>query len=146
MVCKQPAALLLDSKTSHTFSSVSRFPILLGPIALSFPSSPTVFEEQFADLDEKISDWYKLVQCFPNYVLHYHDGETVTLSTDMAQMKLEIEKWEGKDGWARFLEFMNEVSRATACWEGRGTSDVSLLFGRWSGVPLPFDAARLAFD
>jgi phytoene desaturase (3,4-didehydrolycopene-forming) len=73
-----------------------------------------VFEEMFEDLDEKISNWYTLKKCFPNYLVHYHDGETVTLSTDMAQMKLEVEKWEGKDGWARFLDFMNEVSRFAA--------------------------------
>lgn len=64
----------------------------------------------FEDLGEEISNWYKLIKCDPNYVLHYHDGEKVELSTDMTKMKLEIEKWEGKDGWARFLDFMNEVS------------------------------------
>lgn len=64
----------------------------------------------FEDLEEKISDWYTLIKCDPNYVLHYHDGEKVELSTDMTKMKLEIEKWEGKDGWARFLQFMEEVS------------------------------------
>lgn len=67
-----------------------------------------IFEEMFEDLDEKIQDWYKLIKCDPNYVLHYHDGEKVELSTDMTKMKIEIEKWEGKDGWSRFLDFMNE--------------------------------------
>ena len=27
----------------------------------------------------------------------------------MTLMKKEIEKWEGKDGWIRFMEFMEEV-------------------------------------
>lgn len=64
----------------------------------------------FTDLDEKVEDWYKLIKCEPNYLVHYHDGETVTLSTDMAKMKEEIEKWEGKDGYRRFMDFMSEVS------------------------------------
>ncbi|KAK9895670.1 phytoene desaturase, partial [Cystobasidium minutum MCA 4210] len=74
----------------------------------SFYLMPEIFEEMFEDLEERIQDWYKLIKCDPNYVLHYHDGEKVELSTDMTKMKLEIEKWEGKDGWARFLDFMNE--------------------------------------
>lgn len=69
----------------------------------------------FEDLDEKITDWYTLMKCDPNYVLHYHDGETVELSTDMTKMKLEVEKWEGKDGWARFLDFMKEVGNNSMC-------------------------------
>lgn len=84
-----------------------------------------IFEEMFEDLEERIQDWYKLIKCDPNYVLHYHDGEKVELSTDMTKMKLEIEKWEGKDGWARFLDFMNEVglhylSRRSAFLCGHG--------------------------
>lgn len=74
----------------------------------SFYLMPEIFEELFEDLDESIPDWYTLKKCEPNYVVHYHDGEIVTLSTDMVQMKQEVEKWEGKDGWARFLDFMNE--------------------------------------
>ena len=69
---------------------------------------PEIFEETFEDLEESIPDWYTLKKCEPNYIVHYHDGEIVTLSTDMVQMKQEVEKWEGKDGWARFLNFMNE--------------------------------------
>lgn len=77
----------------------------------------------FEDLGEKIPDWYTLIKCDPNYVLHYHDGETVELSTDMTKMKLEIEKWEGKDGWARFLNFMEEVSDSEASWRAERASE-----------------------
>lgn len=72
----------------------------------------SVFEEQFTDLGESREDWYTLVKCDPNYLVHYHDGEVVTLSTDMVKMKKEIEKWEGKDGWIRFMNFMSEVRAA----------------------------------
>jgi len=74
----------------------------------SFYLMNEVFEEQFTDLGESREDWYTLVKCDPNYLVHYHDGEVVTLSTDMVKMKKEIEKWEGKDGWIRFMNFMSE--------------------------------------
>ncbi|GAA97688.1 hypothetical protein E5Q_04366 [Mixia osmundae IAM 14324] len=74
----------------------------------SFYLMPEVFEELFDDLGESVSEHYTLKKCEPNYKVYYHDDETVTLSTDMAQMKQEVEKWEGKDGWHRFLAFMRE--------------------------------------
>lgn len=50
------------------------------------------------------------MKCDPNYIIHFHDNDVVTLSTDMSLMRGEIERYEGKDGWERFLRFMKEVS------------------------------------
>jgi phytoene desaturase (3,4-didehydrolycopene-forming) len=53
----------------------------------------------------------KLVKCEPNYKIHFSDGETFDLSTDVARMKSEVEKWEGKDGFERYLSFLAEAHR-----------------------------------
>ncbi|KAH9819032.1 hypothetical protein DFH28DRAFT_1093728 [Melampsora americana] len=76
-----------------------------GPILYLMPE---LFDDLFDDLNEKVKDWYELKKCEPNYVLHYHDKEKFTLTTDMPKMKSEIERFEGKDGWARFLCFLVE--------------------------------------
>jgi len=39
----------------------------------------------------------------------FDDGEKIRLSTDVAAMKDEVEKWEGKDGFARYLDFLKEA-------------------------------------
>ena len=98
--------------SSTSWHNATGQPIPTDVLLLSALPPVRVFEEQFDDLDEKKSDWYELIKCNPNYLVHYHDGEIVTLSTDMTLMKKEIEKWEGKDGWIRFMEFMEEVRNA----------------------------------
>ncbi|KAH9817696.1 hypothetical protein DFH28DRAFT_1081292 [Melampsora americana] len=74
----------------------------------SFYLMPEVFDDLFDDLNEKVQDWYELKKCEPNYIVHYDDKEKLTLTTDMPKMKAEIERFEGKDGWARFLNFLAE--------------------------------------
>lgn len=51
------------------------------------------------------------MKCEPNYNIWFGDGETFQLSTDVARMKTEIEKWEGKDGFERYLGFLQEAHR-----------------------------------
>ena len=48
----------------------------------------------------------------PNYKVHFHDDETFELSTDLTRLKREVERFEGKDGFAGFLGFLAEVSRS----------------------------------
>ncbi|KAH9453001.1 hypothetical protein MJO29_008002 [Puccinia striiformis f. sp. tritici] len=74
----------------------------------SFYLMPEIFEDLFDDLGERVDKWYHLKRCDPNYVVHFDDNQTVTLSSNMPKMKSEIERFEGKDGWARFLKFMSE--------------------------------------
>ena len=49
------------------------------------------------------------MKCEPNYNLWFSDGEMFELSTDVARMKQEVEKWEGKDGFSRYLDFLREA-------------------------------------
>lgn len=53
----------------------------------------------------------ELLKCEPNYNLWFGDGESFELSTDTARMKKEIEKWEGIDGFERYLGFLQESHR-----------------------------------
>lgn len=51
------------------------------------------------------------MKCDPNYKLHFHDNVAFSLSTDLALMKTEIERFEGKDGFERYLSFLQESHR-----------------------------------
>lgn len=53
----------------------------------------------------------ELMKCEPNYNLWFSDGHSFELSTDLARMKTEIEKWEGKAGFERYLGFLQEAHR-----------------------------------
>lgn len=71
---------------------------------------PHLFHEIFADLDTSLeAEDVKLIKCEPNYNLWFSDGEMFELSTDNARMKQEVEKWEGKDGFSRYLNFLREA-------------------------------------
>ncbi|KAI9733419.1 MAG: hypothetical protein M1834_003503 [Cirrosporium novae-zelandiae] len=73
---------------------------------------PRLFEETFQDLDTSLEDeGVHLLKCEPNYKLWFGDGESIELSTDLARMKSEVEKWEGKDGFERYLRFLQEAHR-----------------------------------
>ncbi|MCJ1242011.1 hypothetical protein MMC14_010018 [Varicellaria rhodocarpa] len=73
---------------------------------------PDLFREAFHDLDTSLeAEGVELLKCEPNYNLWFSDGESFTLSTDQAQMKREVEKWEGKDGFERYLAFLQESHR-----------------------------------
>nr|XP_018261260.1 uncharacterized protein I303_05696 [Kwoniella dejecticola CBS 10117]OBR83418.1 hypothetical protein I303_05696 [Kwoniella dejecticola CBS 10117] len=70
---------------------------------------PPLFRKLYHDLGTKLEDHVDLVQCNPNYVIHYHDGEKVVLSSDRAQLGAEVEKWEGQGGAARLEGFLREA-------------------------------------
>lgn len=69
---------------------------------------PKLFEEAFADLGEKISDHLDLLRCKSNYKIHFHDGDTVELTSDLARMFDEIKRYEGsgEDTLLRFMEYL----------------------------------------
>ncbi|KAE9981528.1 hypothetical protein EG328_011565 [Venturia inaequalis] len=70
---------------------------------------PHFFAETYRDLDTTLlKEGVDIVQCAPNYNIWFGDGENFQLSTDLATMKTEIEKWEGKDGFERYLAFLDE--------------------------------------
>lgn len=49
-----------------------------------------------------------LHKCDPNYNIWFGDGERFEMSTDLAKMKREIERWEGKGGFERYLGYLAE--------------------------------------
>ncbi|KAL9584448.1 MAG: hypothetical protein Q9212_002114 [Teloschistes hypoglaucus] len=80
-----------------------------GPSLLLLPG---LFRETFADLGSSLeAAGVRLMKCEPNYNIWFDDGESFELSTDVARMKLEVEKWEGKDGFERYLAFLQEAHR-----------------------------------
>jgi phytoene desaturase (3,4-didehydrolycopene-forming) len=73
---------------------------------------PKLFKETFHDLDTSLeAEGVELLKCEPNYNLWFGDGECFELSSDTAVMKREIEKWEGKEGFERYLAWLGEAHR-----------------------------------
>jgi phytoene desaturase (3,4-didehydrolycopene-forming) len=73
---------------------------------------PKLFKETFQDLDTSLeAEGVELLKCEPNYNLWFGDGENFQLSTDASVMKREIEKWEGKGGFERYLQWFGEAHR-----------------------------------
>ncbi|KAI9824352.1 MAG: hypothetical protein M1826_007374 [Phylliscum demangeonii] len=71
---------------------------------------PRLFAETFADLDTSLAaEGVQLLKCEPNYNLWFGDGVSFELSTDLARMKAEVERWEGPDGFARYLAWLREA-------------------------------------
>ncbi|TVY55614.1 Phytoene desaturase, partial [Lachnellula suecica] len=80
-----------------------------GPSLLLLPG---LFAETFRDLDTSLeAEGVELLKCEPNYNLWFGDGERFQLSSDTAVMKREIEKWEGKEGFERYLKWLGEAHR-----------------------------------
>lgn len=72
---------------------------------------PKLFEEAFNDLGEDISDHLDLMRCKSNYKIHFHDGDTVELSSDLARMFDELKRHEGSDEETllRFMDYLKET-------------------------------------
>lgn len=71
---------------------------------------PKLFAEAFHDLDTTLEgEGVELLRCPTNYAVWFADGERFELSTDLARMKAQIERWEGKDGFRRYLAWLREA-------------------------------------
>ncbi|KAI0595258.1 hypothetical protein F4775DRAFT_605177 [Biscogniauxia sp. FL1348] len=71
---------------------------------------PQLFHETFSDLSTSLaSEGVALLRCAPNYVVHFADGGTFTLTPDLVSLKSQIEALEGGDGFARFLGWLREA-------------------------------------
>ncbi|KAH9883207.1 hypothetical protein F4778DRAFT_785878 [Xylariomycetidae sp. FL2044] len=71
---------------------------------------PKLFQETFHDLDTSLeAEGVELLRCPTNYNVWFADGENFELSTDLARMKAQIERWEGKDGFHRYLAWLREA-------------------------------------
>ncbi|KAF7196848.1 Phytoene desaturase, partial [Pseudocercospora fuligena] len=93
--------------TPNDASSTYRFD--QGPSLLLLPG---LFHRTFHDLNTTLeSEGVKLLKCEPNYNIWFGDGENFKMSSDLALMKTEIEKWEGKEGYERYLQYLGEAHR-----------------------------------
>ncbi|KAI1764887.1 phytoene desaturase [Hypoxylon sp. FL1150] len=71
---------------------------------------PKLFHEAFHDLDTSLeAEGVELLRCPTNYNVWFADGQRFELSTDLARMKAQIERWEGKDGFRRYLAWLREA-------------------------------------
>ncbi|KAI0908359.1 phytoene dehydrogenase [Ustulina deusta] len=71
---------------------------------------PKLFREAFFDLDTTLeAEGVELLRCPTNYNVWFADGENFELTTDLARMKTQIERWEGKDGFVRYLAWLQEA-------------------------------------
>lgn len=71
---------------------------------------PKLFREAFFDLDTTLeAEGIELLRCPTNYNVWFPDGENFELTTDLARMKTQIERWEGKDGFDRYLSWLREA-------------------------------------
>ncbi|KAI1291268.1 phytoene dehydrogenase [Xylaria venustula] len=71
---------------------------------------PKLFREVFFDLGTTLeAEGIELLQCPTNYNVWFADGENFELTTDLARMKTQIERWEGKDGFVRYLSWLQEA-------------------------------------
>lgn len=71
-----------------------------------------MFRDFFDDMDTSLeAEGVELLKCEPNYNVWFGDGECFELSSDVARMKREVERWEGKDGFERYLGFLQESHR-----------------------------------
>jgi phytoene desaturase (3,4-didehydrolycopene-forming) len=73
---------------------------------------PALFRETFADLDTTLEDsGVDMLRCPSNYNVWFHDGARFQHSSDLAAMRREVERWEGPDGFERWLGWLREGHR-----------------------------------
>lgn len=82
--------------------SMGGFHFDTGPTLLLMPE---VLEETFAAVGRRAQDYLSLVQCDPNYRIHFRDGSDVTFSTNLVAMRAELERIE-PGSFGRYLEFL----------------------------------------
>ena len=71
---------------------------------------PAVFAETYTALGERIADHLKLVRLDPTYRVHFHDGSSLDLTSDLPAMRDQLEAME-PGAFAAFLSYMNEGYR-----------------------------------
>lgn len=71
---------------------------------------PKIFEETFEDLGEDIKNHIDLLKCPSNYCVHFHDGKTFELTTDLSKLSRSLEKFEGdnESTLLNFFKFLEE--------------------------------------
>jgi phytoene desaturase len=68
---------------------------------------PQVFAETFADLGVRMEDHLDLRRVDPNYHIHFGDGSTLALTSDLNAMRAQLEAIE-PGSFGGFLRYLNE--------------------------------------
>lgn len=68
---------------------------------------PHIFENVYKDLGMDLNKEIKLIQCDPNYNVFYDDGTNLTLTSNLVEMKNNLENIE-KGSFDNFLKMMKE--------------------------------------
>lgn len=66
---------------------------------------PEIFHQTFTDFGVKLEDHLGLVRQDPTYRVHFNDGSSIDLTSDMIRMREQLESIE-KGAFSRFLRFM----------------------------------------
>ena len=71
---------------------------------------PEIYERTFADLGERMEDQLDLRRVDPTYHLHFRDGATLILTSDLKAMKAQLEALE-PGSFGGFLRYLDEGRR-----------------------------------
>src|SRR5437588_9439786 len=71
---------------------------------------PGVFAETYATLGERMEDHLDLIRLDPTYRVHFHDGSSLDLSSQLPLMRDQLEAME-PGSFDAFLRFLAEGSR-----------------------------------
>ncbi|KAH8429287.1 phytoene desaturase family protein [Aspergillus melleus] len=71
---------------------------------------PEIFVETFQDLGTSMTEeGLDMLKCDPNYRIWFADADTVELSSNLSQLKQEIQRHEGPDSFPRVCAFISEA-------------------------------------
>jgi phytoene desaturase len=68
---------------------------------------PAIFAETYAALGQRMEDYLDLVRLDPTYRVHFHDGTHLDLTSDLIQMREQLEAIE-PGAFAAFLGYLSE--------------------------------------
>ena len=71
---------------------------------------PEIYAQTFADLGERIEDYLDLRRVDPTYQVHFRDGSTLSLTSDLQAMQTQLESFD-PGSFEAFLRYLNEGSR-----------------------------------
>ncbi|PLB51385.1 phytoene dehydrogenase [Aspergillus steynii IBT 23096] len=70
---------------------------------------PEIFVEAFQDLGTSIKqEGLDMIKCDPNYCIWFADDDTVQVSSNLSQLKHEVQRHEGPDSFPRLCAFLAE--------------------------------------
>ncbi len=82
--------------------SFDGFQFDLGPTIMLMPF---IFEQAFASVGRKLSDYIELQRCDPNYKVTFADDSTLTMTSELTQMRDELERIE-PGSFEKYLLFL----------------------------------------